>query len=492
VRQLLLRLGKQSAVYGLSGAAIQLLGLITLPIYARAFTPAEYGVVEVAMVLFTAMIVAADAGLGFAMQRNFYDGPDDRPERRRVVTSTATLGSTALALILMVPVVLARRPIAEALFGDASHADVVAYIGLAVPAGTLAVFLRDIMRLRFRAGHFAGSTVASTAVTAAIGVVWVTSFDGGVEAVAFGLLAGQVVGVLYGFAIVHADVALRFSWAEARSLVALGLPLIPAGAALWGMSFLDRLALSQLDGLAATGEYAVGTRFASVLMFFTGALGTAYTAFLFSLHASDPDAERAVRVRLLTYASVFFVGVGLALALFAREVAQVVAPGYDRAHEVVGILCLGAAAFGLTPITGAGISIMRRTDLAFKYTVAAVGLNCLLCLALIPFLGAVGAATALAVPFIVLNYAYLRASQRLAPVEFHVFRAVRVFVLGAALMPLGLLELRSEGLSIAVKLLALAVFAAAVWVLRVFGHEERAELRRLAQQLRGRGAAAPA
>jgi O-antigen/teichoic acid export membrane protein len=483
-----MRLGKDSAIYGLSGAAIQIVGLLTLPIYARAFTPAEYGVVEVAMVTFTAMIVAADAGLGFAMQRNFY-GDDDTDEHRRVVTSTATLGSTGLGLLVMVPLVLAREPIAEALLGDASYADVVALVGVAVPAGTLAVFLRDIMRLRFRAGHFAVSTVLSTAVTAAVGVVWVTAYDGGVSAVAWGLLAGQVVGVLYGFLIVHADVAPRFSWKEARALLLLGLPLIPAGAALWGMSFVDRLMLSQLDGLAATGEYAVGTRFAAVLLFFTGALGTAYTPFLFSLHASDPAAERALRVRLLTYASVFFIGVGLALALFAREITALIAPGYDNAYEVVGILCLGAAAFGLTPITGAGISIAKRTDLALKYTTVAVTINLVLCVALIPGLGAVGAAIAMAVPFALLAYAYLRRSQTLDDVRFHVSRTVRVFLLGGTLMSFGFLELSSTGLEILVKLLALVGFAVGVWLLRILDHEERDEIRRLVERLRHRSPA---
>jgi O-antigen/teichoic acid export membrane protein len=488
VRALLLRLSKQSLVYGLSGAAIQIIGLVTLPIYARAFTPTEYGVVEIATVGFTALVVAADAGLGFAMQRGFFAVPEDRPEERRLVTSTATLGTTGLAIALAIPVVLARAPVAEALFDDAAHADVVVLIALAVPAGTLAIFLRDVMRLRFRPGHYAVSSALSAGVAALVGVTWVVGYDGGVAAVAAGILAGQLAAAAYGMAIVHADIALRFSRTQARALLRVGLPLLPAGAALWAMGFLDRIMLSQLAGLDLTGEYAVGTRFASVLMFFTGALATAYTPFLFSLHASDAEQERELRARLLTYASAGFVFVGLALALFAREIASVVTPGYDQAYQVVGILCIGVAAYGLVPIAGAGISVTGRTEYAAKYTFAVVAVNLAACLVLIPWLDLVGAALATTIGYFGLVALYLRRSQLLDRAEFELWRCVRAFALGAVLMPVGAVAFGSDAVGVAVKLVTLGVFLAGLLVLQVIDRADIAAALSRIRELRGAAA----
>jgi O-antigen/teichoic acid export membrane protein len=489
MRALLIRLGKQSAVYGFSGAIIQAIGLVTLPVYARAFTPAEYGVIEIATVGFAALIVAVDAGLGFAMQRSYFAVPEEQRSGRRLVTSTATLGTTALAIVVMVPIVVWREPVAAALFDDRARADVVALVALAVPPGTLAIFLRDIMRLQFRPGHYAVSSTLSSGAAATVGVVWVVAFDGGVAAVAAGILAGQVAAALYGWGIVHGDLGRRLSWAEARALLRVGLPLLPAGAALWGMSFIDRVLLSQINGLGSTGEYAVGTRFASVLLFFTGALATAYTPFLFALHNEDPERERLLRARLLTYAGAVFMAIALMLALFAREITALVAPGYDRSFRVVGILCFGVAVYGLVPITGAGISVTGRTDYAARYTLAVLAGNIVLCLVLIPWLGLTGAAAASAAGYVALTVLYLRQSQRLDPAQFSVARTVRAFVLGGVLMPVGLVQLSPTIVEVTVKLVTMVVFVSGLWALRVLDRRDRDELLHAVRGLTRRPAA---
>jgi O-antigen/teichoic acid export membrane protein len=490
VKSSLLTLVKQSLVYGLSGAAIQAVGLVTLPVFAREFTAAQYGVLEIATVAFTAMIVAVDAGLGSALHRNWFEIPEERQDERRLVASTATISSTVLAVIIAGALIVAKRPLAQWLFNDRDHADIVVLVALSVPLATLAIFCRDVMRVRFRPGHFAVSSVLAAGTAAAVGVTWVLAFAGGVAAVVAGILAGQAAAAAYGLMIVRRDLPLRFSGWQLRSLLSFGLPLVPAAAATWAISFMDRILLSKLDGLAATGEYAIGTRFAAVLLFVTGAFGTAYTPFLFSVHAADPEHERLLRGRLLIYAAVTFLTVGMALTLFAREIAQIVAPGYDRAYHVVGILCLSAAAFGLTPIAAAGIGIARQTRYVARYTLLALVVNVLLCFALIPSLGLVGAAIATAASNMLLAIAYLVRSQRLMPSNLAVARLVRAFALTAAFMPLGLVHAGPEGLLLGGKAVALAAYVACFWVFGVLGPAESTELRRAVRRIRSRPAPA--
>jgi O-antigen/teichoic acid export membrane protein len=486
VKSSLLTLVKQSLVYGLSGAAIQAVGLVTLPVFAREFTAAQYGVLEIATVAFTAMIVAVDAGLGSALHRNWFEIHEDREDERRLVASTATISSTALALIIAGGLIVARGPLAQWLFNDRAHADIVVLVALSLPLATLAIFCRDVMRVRFRPGHFAVSSALAAVIAAAVSVTWVLAFGGGVATVVAGILAGQAVAAGYGLLIVRRDLPLRFSGQQLRSLLSFGMPLVPAAAATWAISFMDRILLSKLDGLAATGEYAIGTRFAAVLLFVTGAFGTAYTPFLFSAHAADPEHERALRGRLLIYAAVTFLTVGVALTLFAREIAYLVAPGYDRAYQVVGILCLSAAAFGLSPIAAAGIGIARQTGYVARYTLMALIVNVALCFALIPTLGLVGAAIATAGSNVLLAIAYLVRSQRLVPIDLPVAKLVRAFLLAAAFMPLGLLPTSPEGLVLAGKAAALAVCVGGYWVLGVLGPAETTELRRILGRLRTR------
>src|SRR5690242_4601159 len=94
------RLAKQTLVYGIGAVAAQLIGVITLPIYARVFDPSEYGVVEVITVGLAVLGIVVDLGLVSAAQRSYFDYDDSRPEQRRVVLSSSIGPSMAIALFL--------------------------------------------------------------------------------------------------------------------------------------------------------------------------------------------------------------------------------------------------------------------------------------------------------------------------------------------------------------------------------------------------------
>ena len=107
------KLGKQTLVYGISGTALQAVGLITLPIFARVFSPTEYGVLELVTVGIAATMLFADLSLRSASQRSFFDyaGHEDA-ERRSVICTALTaslLTSVIVALLLSWPVIHSQK-----------------------------------------------------------------------------------------------------------------------------------------------------------------------------------------------------------------------------------------------------------------------------------------------------------------------------------------------------------------------------------------------
>ena len=484
MRARLLALGRQTVVYGLGGVAVQAVGLVTLPVYARKLTPVDYGILELLNVGVAAVMVVADLGLSSAMQRNYYDHPAEDRAGRLTVTSTAIGTSVLLAAAIASIIVALRAPLSSVLFETSRHADLVALAALTIPLFVVANLFREVMRLRFRAGHFVTSAGLGASVAGFGGVLAVTALDSGVAGILVAGLAGFAVAGVYGVAVGRHDVGLKYSRDELRSLLRYGVPLVPAGAALWALSFLDRVMLSRLTTLGDTGEFAVATRFSSVLMFVVVAFANAYSPFLFSLHADDPDTEKVVRARLLTYVSIILVGLALALGLFARDLARVVTPGFVHAYEAVGLLSLGVAAYGVSNVTLAGISLARRTPSIALFTGIAVILNVVLNLALIPQLGIAGAAMATMAAYMLLAVAYYAWSQRVFPTPFEPVKAVTVFVVGGALMPVGLIH-TGGSVGSAIRLAALVAFAAALVALRVVDRTELAELRQLLSQRSG-------
>jgi O-antigen/teichoic acid export membrane protein len=475
----IVQIGKQTLVYGLSGVSLQLVGLFTLPIFARAFSASEYGVLELATVGLSVAITLVDAGMTSASQRSFYDYDDAQIARRRSVISTALLFSSILAFLCAIVVIVARDPISRWLFDGEQHDTLVIVVAVSLPLINAANLSRQTMRLRFRAWRFVISAALAAVVSAVVGVIAVTAFDAGVTGVFVGIIAGNALAMVYGLLVIRGDLSRSFSRFQLDRMLRYGVPLIPTALALWALAFLDRIMLSRLSTLDEVGQYAVANRVASVLTLAVVAFTTAVGPQLFSLYSTDRELEKFIRARVLTYLTVVLCFGGICLALFAQEIVQILAPGYDSAYKAVGLLLLAIIFFAMSGLTMAGISYTRRSGFfavgAAIALVVHVGLN----FALMPSIGMLGAAISTLAAYVLLAVGYLFISQRLYPTRYE---GRKVFVTLALAIPLGALGVVPLGPPVSeltLKLLAILVFFVGVRVLNVVGPEETREIRNL-------------
>jgi O-antigen/teichoic acid export membrane protein len=472
-------LAKQTLVYGISSAALQIVGMFTLPVFARVFSPDEYGTLEIATAALGALLVIADLGMISATQRSYFDYADSDRDPRARALATGLAAAVLTAAVLSIGLMAFRAPIAGWLLHDRAQTELVVLVAVALPLSILANFLRQVMRLRFMPWHYSASAVTSALLAGAVGIALVLAAGSGVDGVFIGVVVGNLVAVIMGLAITARYIGVRLSRRELRVMLAYGLPLIPAASAMWGLAFLDRVMLSRLANLNEVGQYAVGARLASALMLVVTAFGLAYSPFMLAMYAEDKEVEKAVRARTLTYVCIVLTALSLAFALFAREIITVIAPDYTEAYEVVGILCVGVTVFGLSSVTMAGISLMRRTGYFALFSIVAVVVNVVLNLVLIPPLGGSGAALATACAYVALTGLYYHRAQALYPTAYRPGKTLAVLALGVALMPLGFLPL---GLgAVAVKLLALAAFAAIV-LFAILDRPEISEIRSLGRR----------
>jgi O-antigen/teichoic acid export membrane protein len=471
-------LARHTVAYGLSGLVIPLVGLVTLPVYARVLSPSEFGLYELGMVLTSIALVLADGGLSQAAQRHFYEYRPEQARERRDVLFTALVGTLAAGLLVGAVLVLLRGVlVADWALEAPGEEDVIAIVAVTTPAMILAVYLREVMRLRFLTTHYLASSTLTATLTGGLGVFAVVALDLDVEGIFLAMLAANVVGALYGAVAVRGEVAGRFSRDELRALLAFGLPLVPAAASHWALLLADRVILRRLEDLDAVGQYAIAGRISGVLVIGMTGFVLALGPYLLSVFADRPDQERFVRGRTLTYLT-FVLGLGaLALTLFAEELVTILAPDYDDAVAAVGPLAFGAIGYGAASILITGIALARRTlYVAFLATLAAA-VNIALNFALIPPLELFGAGLASAGGYGALALLYYWAAQRVYPTPFEPRRVLTILALAvvasfAAALPL-------DGLvAVGVKLAALAGFVGAVIVSGAIGRAELKELGR--------------
>jgi O-antigen/teichoic acid export membrane protein len=482
-------LARHTLVYGLSGFAVPLVGLVTLPIYARAFSPAEFGVLELGLVTLSVAVVLANAGLSAAAQRQFYEYRPEQTRERHDVVFTGLVGTLFAGLLVGGALVLLRGTVAGDALDAPGEDDVVAIVAAIAPAMALATYLGAIMRLRFRTGHYLVAATLTAGLSGGLGILAVLALDLDVEGVFVAMLVAYVATVAYGAVAIHGDIAGRFSRSELRALLAFGLPLVFAGISHWALVFFDRVILRRLEDLDAVGQYAIASRLSGLLVIGMSGFVLALGPYLLSVFADRPDQERFVRGRTLTYLT-FVLGLGaVALTLFAEELVAVLAPGYDDAPAAVGPLAFGVIGYGAAAVLITGIALARRTLYVGFLALLAVAVNIVLNLALIPPFGIVGAAVASAGGYAALAVLYYWAAQRVYPTPFEPVKVLTILALAiaasfAAAVPI-------DGLAAAVvKLAALGAFVAAVVATRAIGLAELRELARFAREMmpRRRGA----
>jgi O-antigen/teichoic acid export membrane protein len=471
-------LARQTLAYGLSGLIGPLVGLITLPVFARALTQPQYGLLELGTATTTVGLALTDAGLTAAMLRSFYDYREDDEDERRAVMHTGLVGTTTLALVLAGLMIVFRGEIASRILQRPDEEILVVLIAASVVALNTWRFVSEVMRVRLLAFNYLASTLLAASITTAVGVVGVVALGWRVNGIFLAMVIGNGIAAAYGVTVVRKSLAGRFSRRHLRRMLAFGLPLVPATLASWALALVDRIILSRLGSLAQVGEYAIANRLASLLTIGMTAFIFALTPFLYATYSEDPAQEKAARGRTLTYLTFVLALGGLVLTLFAKEILSVIAPRFEDAYKAVGPLMLGMLGYGLVSLLATGIGLARATGRGVLLSLLAAGINIALNFALIPPLGIVGAALATAVGYGFFAIAYYLLSQHVYPTPYEPRKALLTVGAACAFGVLGAVPIEPEAVAVLVKLAAIVGFVAVIWLTGTMRQAEFAELRR--------------
>lgn len=468
----MLRLGRQTLAYGLSGVAPQVVGILTLPVIARAFTTVQYGVLELATTGVSVVATLVELGLTSASQRSFFDYTDEQPDERRVVLSTAMITYMSATLAAAALLIVARRPLAAFLFNDSSEGNLIVIAAVSLPVTGLMTFTREVMRLYFRVWHFLRSSLVAAIIATGFVLFALIVLHMKVAGVLLGGVIGSAIAALYGLAVIRGDVGHTFSRPELRTMLAYGLPLVPAALTLWALSLIDRIMLSKLSSLSQVGQYAMANRLALVLALAATAFATAFSPFMMTLYAEDREQEKVVRARALTYMSVAFALLTLVVSLFAREALELIAPRFNTAYEAAGLVCFGFAANGVANIALAGISLARQTRSLVRLTGAAAIVNIALNIVVIPRWGMLGAAFATAVAYVLLFALYYQKAQRVYPTPYKLSPLLRLGALTAVGCAVGAIPIEPLYLALAIKSAVAVLFLLGLRVMGIVGPDE--------------------
>lgn len=487
----LARLGRDSLVYGVLDAANRFVGIFLVPLYTRVLSPADYGgfdlVNTLVAVAYTIFALGLDSALSF-----YYNAAGDGAPRRRAA-STAMYTWVAVTLVGALLLVAARGPVSAVALPEvprASYLLLLAALSLPLQAVTQVQML--VLRLRFSFRGYAVLSLGLLLTTVALNA-WFVLYQGrGVEGILLAQLWARGLLAVVGLVVTRGDFAPGGDAALARRMVRYGAPLVLGNLSFWLVVYLERFALLRFATLADVGLFGVATRVATFVTLVSMAIDMAWVPFALSIHR-EPDAP-VTYARALTWYLLLAGLAGTVLAVFAHDALVVLTtPQYYPAHVLVAPIVAALVLRGAFNIVAIGAFVRERTKDLSAISLATAGAHLLLLLALVPALGAMGAAAAtLAARVLGLAVLHLRIGP-LYPVPYAWGRIARMAAVFAAAAVAGtLLASQPLWVSLAAKgLLVVPLMLAALWLAGAVPRGELADLSARFRARRAGPAAAP-
>jgi O-antigen/teichoic acid export membrane protein len=454
----------------------QLVNLLLTPLYVMYLSPADQGVLVLLILFSTVAKIVFRLGLDGGFLRLYYEENSDA-DRRGLVFTIAGFAAL-LASVLFGAVLLAAPALGGLVLGEGVplRARYVSLAAADIYLGTFAFVPLALLRIQDRPVQFAllnlGRNLANTVLKVAFlvsgfgvtGVLWSDLLATGAWAVA---LAPTLV----------ANASPLFRPERLKDALRFGLPKTPHGLMLQLLNLGDRKLLEIFRDLASVGIYDKGYVLGAGVKFALSAFEPAWQPFVYA-QIGKPDAP-ATLARIVTYAWAAFVGLGLLVAVFGRELLIALTftnPAFWAGAPVVPVVTLAYLLHGAFLLTSIGIGISKDTRLFPLITAAAAVTNIAANLLLIPRFGMLGAAWATVLAYAVMAGIGFVLSRRLYPIPFEAGRLARVSA--AALLCFLLSRLAPEPLPWSLlKLVALAAFPALLLASGFLNQSERLWLR---------------
>lgn len=409
------KLLSNTAMYALSNLLQRGMMLILLPIYARHFSKAEFGAMDMLYQAIMVLIVVSSIGMPPGLPRGMHREHVTEEGNRRLI-GVLTLFIVPVTAIIFALVWYFSDAIAVVLFNHQGEGLWVRLGAAFFVAMVIQQYPLQILKAYQRSLEYSLWSIGTFLIAAACNLYFIVVLEKGLVGMLIANTIGfGVIGVLV-FARCVRQMRFNFDWYRLRPLLEFGLPMLPA---LLGRKILeasDRYMLPQYHSMDTLGEYVMAVKVANIVeVLVLVPFLFAWQPFFYSVARREDAPDIFARVAL------YFLGVAMmvfmAMYIVKGDVLNFIGNGaYNAASPVVLILVLAALINGVQYTISPGIHLAGKLVQESALMVAAAALNIGLNLVLIPPYAASGAATATLLAYL----AYLVATFMLAQTHYRV------------------------------------------------------------------------
>jgi len=483
----ILRLGKETAIYGMSTVVGRLLNFLIIPFYANVLLPAENGVISNVYAYIAFAYVFFCYGMEPAYMR-FVSSLEIGDKKQNFSVPFLSLLVTSLFLALSIN--LNSFSLASLLGFEPLQHKFIQYAGWILCFDALSVIPFASLRMEQKAKRFALLKIFNITVNLVFNLVFILGLGMHAEGVFLANLFASCMTFLVMFGMVIKQLTFKLPVKLYKEILKFGLPYVPAGLAGIAMQVVDRPIVKALTNDATLGIYQLNYRLGIFMMLIVGMFDYAWRPFFLN-HSKDPDAK-PLFAKVFSYYILGAMTIFLTVSFFIEDIIrmkffgkQFFPPIYWEGVEIVPWILLAYVFTGAYVIFIVGVYLEKKT----KYLPLVTGTGALLNIGanfiLIPMIGILGAALSTLLSYIVMAVGMYFFSQKFYYVEYEWQKVIKISGTAMALFSIFLL-FNPEPLSFigcTVKIVLIGIFGAILFITKVIDAKEIAEVKRIIRRI---------
>ncbi|MCF2498832.1 lipopolysaccharide biosynthesis protein [Dyadobacter chenhuakuii] len=363
---------RNSLLYVITDAINKAVPFLILPLLTYYLLPADYGIVANYNVYVNFLVIFIGISVQSIISVNFYKL--DKSEIGKYIFNiffviAITLSTCGLVIFLF------NKQIEDFL----SVGTIFVVSGLAIGLSQVLSSINLIIwRLEERPLSFGSYQISQTVCDVGISLVLITVFDMGWRGRLIGIGTSSVI---YGFISIfllwkRGYLNAFFNKNYIKEIFGFCLPLVPHALSIWARAGSDRLIVSNLAGVSASGIYAAGFQFGLLISFLTLAFNNAYAPFVYkSLSIQDEHILESKKQKLVKFTYIYIVAL-LGLTFLASLVSDYVIDHFLSAKYADAKIYVGWALFSQA---FQGVYLMYASFIFFVKRSASLAIVTFLC-----------------------------------------------------------------------------------------------------------------
>lgn len=246
--------------------------------------------------------------------------------------------------------------------------------------------------------------ILNTAVTIFSNIILLIILRTGVDGYLSSLIIGGFISSVYAFYVIRKKD--KFDWSKIcdretkRMMLSYSIPLIFNGISWWLNNSLDRYLITYFCGVSINGIYAVASKIPTMLTTIQSIFAEAWN--LSAIKEFDKDDSDGFFGNTYSFYNAFCVIFASGLIILNVFIARILfAKDFFLAWEYSSVLVVSVVFSGLAGFAGSIFSVVKKTGFYSLSTVVAAMVNTGLNIILIPLYGALGAAVATLISFVI-------------------------------------------------------------------------------------------